>query len=92
MKLIAHGQQKQLTTALSRFFFSLQADGNTDTGNIEDELFLVLFLIPTQRMGRYTFVTPSLQQGTLAVERAKSCLIVCREHWSTWDLEQQTGR
>jgi len=36
-------QQEQLMTNLSRSkFFSLQADGSTDAGNIEDELFLVL--------------------------------------------------
>ena len=53
MKFIAHGQQEQLTTALSRSnFFSLQADGSTDAGNIGEELFLVLHLDPYAKDGK----------------------------------------
>ena len=53
MKFIARGQQEQLTTALSRSkFFSLQADGSTDAGNIEEELFLVLFFDPYSKDGK----------------------------------------
>ena len=42
VEFIAHDQQERLVAELK--FFSLQADGSTDAGNIEDELFLVLYL------------------------------------------------
>ena len=39
-EFIALDQQRSLVEALSRVnFYSLQADGTTDSGNIEDELF-----------------------------------------------------
>ena len=45
VEFIARDQQERLVAELTRSkFFSLQADGSTDTGNIEDELFLVLYL------------------------------------------------
>ena len=43
VEFIARDQQEQLVAELTRSkFFSLQAEGSTDAGNIEDELFLVL--------------------------------------------------
>ena len=79
VKFIAHGQQKQLTTALSHSkFFSLQADGSTDAGNIEEELFRVLFFDPYSKDEkvhvRDFFFTV---RYTLAVELARACLIAC---------------
>ena len=47
VEFIAHEQQEQLMATLSRSkFFSLQADGSTDVGNIDEELFLVLHFDP----------------------------------------------
>ena len=47
VEFIAREQQEKLMTALSRSkFFSLQADGSTDAGNTEDEMFLVLYFDP----------------------------------------------
>ena len=44
---LACEQQEQLMAALSHSkFFSLQADGSTDAGNVEDELFLILHFNP----------------------------------------------
>ena len=44
-EFIARDQQERLVAELTHSkFFSLQADGSTDAGNIEDELFLVLYL------------------------------------------------
>ena len=45
VEFITRDQQERLVAELTRSkFFSLQADGSTDAGNIEDELFLVLYL------------------------------------------------
>ena len=45
--------QEQLMKALSHSkFFSLQADGSTNTGNIEKELFLVLHFDPYSQDGK----------------------------------------
>ena len=45
IEFIALDQRHSLVEALSRAnFYSLQADGTTDSGNIEDELFLVVYL------------------------------------------------
>ena len=44
---IACDFQQQLAAALNqREFFSLQADSSTDTGNTDNELFLVLYFDP----------------------------------------------
>ena len=43
---IALEERRRLVDNLSRAkFFSLQADGSTDCGNVEDELFLVVFIL-----------------------------------------------
>ena len=51
VEYIALEQKERLQDALGKCrFFSLQADGTTDAGNIEIELFLVLFfelILPT---------------------------------------------
>ena len=53
MEFIARDLQKQLMKALSHSkFFSLQADGSTDAGNIEEELFLVLYFDPYSQDGK----------------------------------------
>ena len=53
MEFIARDLQEQLMKALSRSkFFSLQADGSTDAGNIEEELFLVLYFNPYSQDGK----------------------------------------
>ena len=39
-------------TGRSQIFLSLQADGSTDAGNVEDELFLVLCFDPHAKDGR----------------------------------------
>ena len=45
IEFIALDQRRSLVEALSRAnFYSLQADGTTDSGNNEDELFLVAYL------------------------------------------------
>lgn len=45
VKFIAGNQQEWLVADLIRSkFFKLQADGSTDAGNIEDELFFVLYM------------------------------------------------
>ena len=62
VECIAREQQEQLTAALSRSkFFSLQADGSTDSGNVEDELFLVLHSLGS------TLKAPHLRTGMLLV-------------------------
>ena len=53
VEFIARDQQQQLMTALSRSkFFSLQADGSTDAGNVEDKLFLLLYFDPYSKDGK----------------------------------------
>ena len=53
VEFIACDLQEQLMTALSRSkFFSLQADGSTDAGNIEEELFMVLHFDPYSKDGK----------------------------------------
>ena len=53
VEFIACDLQKQLVTAFSHCkFFSLQADGSTDTGNNEKELFLVLHFDPCSNNGK----------------------------------------
>ena len=67
---IARDLQKQLMIALSLCkFFSLQADGSIDAGNIEEELFLILHFDPYSNNGkvhiRDSFVTVRyLSSGT----------------------------
>ena len=52
VEFIARDLKEQLLRALSRSkFFSLQADGSTDSGNIEEELFLVLHFDPYSKDG-----------------------------------------
>ena len=52
VEFIARDLKEQLLKALSRSkFFSLQADGSTDSGNIEEELFLVLHFDPYSKNG-----------------------------------------
>ena len=63
-------QQEQLMAALSRFkFFSLQSDGSTDAGNVEDEMFLVLNFDPYSADGKVHmcdsfFTVRQLSRGT----------------------------
>ena len=50
---IADEQRQILVSALAGVkFFSLQADGSTDAGNVEDELFLVLYFDPHAKDGK----------------------------------------
>lgn len=49
VEFIARDQQERLVADLTRF--SLQADGSTDTGNIKEKLFLVLYV---DQRGKYT--------------------------------------
>lgn len=45
---MAIAQREQLVAALAKTkFFSIQADGTTDSANIEDELFIALYFDPT---------------------------------------------
>ena len=54
---IAEDQKLQLLNALSKAkFFSFQIDEGTDSGNIEEEVFLVMYLNPHPKNGRiYVF-------------------------------------
>ena len=50
---IAQEQRQGLAASLSRArFFGLQADGSTDAGNIEDEVFLAVYCDPHAANGR----------------------------------------
>ena len=52
VEFIARDLKEQLLRALScSKFFNLQADGSTDSGNIEEELFLVLHFDPYSKDG-----------------------------------------
>ena len=70
VEFIARDLQEQLMKALSRSkFFSLQADGSTDAGNIEEELFLVLHFDPYSQDGKVhirdsVFTVRHLSSGT----------------------------
>ncbi len=70
VQFIAGKQQQQLMAALSQSkFFSLQADGSTDAGNVEDELFLVLHFDPYSADGKVHvhdsfFAVRQLSRGT----------------------------
>lgn len=47
IQYIAHDQRMQLVNALSKAnFFSFQIDGRTDSANVEEEVFLVLYFNP----------------------------------------------
>ena len=53
IEYIARDFQQQLVTSLNQSkFFSLQADSSTDTGNTENELFLVLYFDPHSTDGK----------------------------------------
>ena len=53
IEYIARDFQQQLVAALNQCkFFSLQADSSTDTGNTENELFLVLYFDPHSADGK----------------------------------------
>ena len=50
---IAEDQKVQLVNALSKAkFFSVQMNGSTDSGNIEEEVFLVMYLDTQSKDGR----------------------------------------
>ena len=50
---IAKEQRDQLRSVLAKSrFFSIQGDGSTDSGNVEDELFVVLYFDPSRSDGR----------------------------------------
>ena len=50
---IAQEQLQGLVGALSKAkFFSLQADGSTDSGNVEDEVFLAVYFDPYAKDGK----------------------------------------
>ena len=52
MEFIARDLKKQMLKALARSkFISLKANGSTDSGNIEEELFLVLRVDPYSKDG-----------------------------------------
>ena len=44
VEFIALEQRDLLKNLLERKFFSIQCDGSTDSGNMEEELFLVMYL------------------------------------------------
>ena len=70
IEFIAREHQQQLMAALSHSkFFSLQADGSTDAGNVENELFLVLHFDPYTANGKVRvcnslFTVRQLSSGT----------------------------
>ena len=53
MEYIAQSQREGLADMLAKAkFFSIQADGSTDSANIEDELFLTLYFDAHTQDGR----------------------------------------
>ena len=67
---LARDHQQRLVAELTYSkFFSLQADGSTDTGNVEDELFLFLYLDYHSTKGKVRivnsfFTVRQLRSGT----------------------------
>ena len=50
---IGEDQKLELVTTLNKMkFFSIQIDGNTDSANIEEEVFLVMYLDPHAKAGK----------------------------------------
>ena len=82
---IALEERQRLVDDLTRAkFFSLQVDGSTDCGNIEDELFLVVFL---------DYQAAGYESGTsfsLSEDHIKEMPGVCMSAWSklssSWGL------
>ena len=70
VEFTARDQQERLVAELTHSkFFSLQADGSTDAGNIKDELFLVLYLDYHSTKGKVCivnsfFTVRQLESGT----------------------------
>ena len=53
VEYIAQQQSELLTSTLAKAkFFSIQANGSTDVGNVENELFLALYLDPDAPDGK----------------------------------------
>ena len=58
---IAKEQQQNLLETLSKVkFFSIQADGSTDTANVEDELYTVQYFEPKLDEVRFMYATSYL--------------------------------
>ena len=73
VKFIALDLQQQLKKDISSAnFFSVQVDANTDSGNIEEELFLILYLIHDHLMEWCIFGINFLLCSNLAVELGKA--------------------
>ena len=70
-------------------FFSLQADGSTDAGKVEDELFLVLYFDLHAKDGK-VHVHDRFLTGNPRVGMLKVCFSVLRMLLAMWIL--QTGR
>ena len=63
--------REELDSKLARArFFCIQADGSTDAGRIEDELFLVLFLDPHSEDGIHVV---HVRDKFLTVRRPERC-------------------
>ena len=93
IEYIARDFQHQLVAALNQCkFFSLQADGSTDTGNTENELFLVLYFDSHSADGkvhvqdRY-FTVRELGSGTAS--GLMECLERALQYMGITDWEQK---
>ena len=74
VEFIARDQQERLVAELTQSkFFSLQADGSTDAGNIEDELFLVLYLDYHSTKGKVCIVNTFFTVRQLKSGTGKQC-------------------
>ena len=85
VKFIALDLQQQLKKDISSaMFFSVQVDSSTDSENIEEELFLILYFDPRSSDGMVQFVINFLRFGNLAAELGKAFMIVLRRPWLIW--------
>ena len=84
-------QQNQLAQINSRSkFFSLQADASTNSGKVQNELFLILYFDPYCADARCMFEINSLLLDSLAVAQHMAFLTSLKMQSSTWVL--QTGK
>lgn len=80
---ISQEQQCTVVNSLARArFFSIQLDGSTDAGNVEDELFLVVFCDPFSADGKMHVCNELLtvrQPGRATAEGLFACLRVAMD-------------
>ena len=83
---ITQEQRQGLAASLSRArFFGLQADGSTDVGNIEDEVFLAVYCDPRTADGCVHVRSKTFfRSDTLPEPTRKTCLSASRQDWITW--------